>query len=91
MLGILIFHARNEESLRVCIFFTRLIQVIAIYIMELQPPILPQASYAILEELILAVNVFAAIQGYAIIKRRTKKSKKGVLQKAVLICNRSKV
>lgn len=59
--------------------------------MELQPPILSQASYATLEELISVVNVFAVIQGYAVVKRRTKKSKKGVLQKAVLICDRSKV
>ncbi len=86
----LIFRIRNEESLCVCIFFTRLIQVIAIYIMELQPFILLQAFYATLEELILAVNVFIVTQSYAVVKRRTKKSKKGVLQKAVLMCDRSK-
>ncbi len=87
VLGMLIFRARNEESLCVCIF---LIQVIAIYIMELQPPIPLQASYATLEELISAVNVFATTKGYAVVKKRTKKSKKGVLQKAVLIFDRSK-
>lgn len=54
-------------------FLSRLlIQVITLHIMELQPPILPQASYATLEELISAVNVFAATQGYAVVKRRTK-------------------
>ena len=40
--------------------------------MELQQPILPQASCATLEELISAVNVFA-------VKRWTKKGKKFVL------------
>ncbi len=86
----LIFFARNEGSLCVCIFITRLIQVIAIYIMELQPLILLQTSYATLEELISAVNVFAATQGYAVVKKRTKKSKKSVLQKVILMCDRSK-
>ena len=90
VLGMLIFYTRNEESLCVCIFFTRLIQVIAIYIIELQPLILPQASHATLKELISTVNVFAAKQGDAVVKRQTKKSKKGVLRKAVLMCNRSK-
>ena len=79
MLGMLIFRARNEKFLCVCIFFTRLIQVIAIYIMELQPLILAQASYATLGELISAANVFAATQGYAVVKRQIKKSKKNVL------------
>ena len=50
-----------------------LIQVIAIYIIELQPPLLPQVSYATLEELISAANVFAATQGYSVVKKRTKK------------------
>ena len=89
VLGMLILHARNEESICVCIFFTRLIQVIAMYIMELQPLLLSQASYATLEELISAVNVFAAIQGYKVVKKQTKKRKKDVLQKEVLMCDRS--
>ncbi len=58
--------------------------------MELQPPLLPQVSYATLEELISAVNVFAATQGYAVVKKRTKKSKKDLLRKAVLMCDGSK-
>ncbi len=89
MLKMLILRTRNEESLCVCIFFRRWIQVIAIYIMELQPPILSQASNATSEELILAVNVFVGIQGYTLVKKRTKKSKKEVLQKEVLMFDRS--
>ena len=58
--------------------------------MELQPPILSEAFYAILEELISAVNIFAATQGYSVIKRQTKKRKNGVLGKVVLIYDRSK-
>ncbi len=59
--------------------------------MELQPPIPPQASYATLKELISAVNVFTATQGYSVVKRRTKKSKKDILQKAALMFDRSKI
>ncbi len=51
----------------------------------LKHPIIP------LEELLSAVNVYASTQGYAVVKRRTKKSKKGVLRKAVIMCDRSKV
>lgn len=38
-----------------------------------------QAFYITLEELILAANIFVIIQGYIIIKRQSKKSKKRVL------------
>lgn len=47
--------------------------------MELQPTILPQAFYATLEELISAACIFTATQGYTVVKKRIKKSKKGVL------------
>lgn len=58
-------------------------KVITIYLLS---------SFSItLEELISAINVFLVTQGYAIIKRHTKKSKKDILQKAVLIYNRNKV
>ncbi len=59
--------------------------------MELQSFIIFQASYTTLKKLISAINIFATLQGYAIVKRRTKKSKKRVLRKAVLICNRNKI
>lgn len=47
--------------------------------MELLSSIFFQAFYAMLEELISVVNVFATIQEYAIIKKQTKKNKKSVL------------
>lgn len=59
--------------------------------MELESPILFQASYATLQELISAVNIFTVIQSYAVVRRLTKKIKKRVLQKAILMYNRSKV
>lgn len=40
--------------------------------------------------MIEAINTFASLQGYAIVKRRTKVSKKGVLRKVILIYDRSK-
>lgn len=42
--------------------------------MELLPLIPPQASYATLEELISAVNIFAVIESYTVVKKWTKKS-----------------
>lgn len=59
--------------------------------MEIQPFILSQTFYITLEELVSAVNVFAATQSYTVLKRWNKKYKKEVLQKAVLICDRIKV
>ncbi len=58
--------------------------------MELQPSNLLNRFYPSLDELIIALNAFASLQGYAIVKRRTKTSKKGVLRKAVLMCDRGK-
>ena len=57
--------------------------------MDLQPPNFPD-KYASLDNLIQAINTFASSQGYAVVKRRTKVSKKGVLRKGVLMCNQSK-
>ncbi len=57
--------------------------------MDLQPPDLPD-TYLSLDSLIEASNTFASLQGYAVVKRRTKVSKKGVLRKAILMCDRSK-
>lgn len=42
--------------------------------MELQPLILSQVFYATLKELILAVNIFTAIQDYIVVKKKTKKN-----------------
>ena len=56
--------------------------------MDLQPPDLSE-NYASLDALLQAVNTFASSQGYAVVKRRTKVSKKGVLRKAVLMCDRN--
>lgn len=58
--------------------------------MELQPLNLLNGFYPSLDELIIALNTFASLQGYAVVKRRTKTSKKGVLQKALLMCDRGK-
>lgn len=58
--------------------------------MELQPPDLLDRFYPSLDELVTALNAFASLQGYAIVKRRTNTSKKGVLRKAVLMCDRGK-
>lgn len=59
--------------------------------MELLLLIFLQAFYIPLKELISVVNIFAIIQGYAVVKRQTKKSKKDILQKTVLIYNENKV
>jgi hypothetical protein len=45
-------------------------------------------SFLTLNDLVRAVNEFAGSQGYAVIKKRTKLSKKGVLRKAVLKCDK---
>ena len=55
--------------------------------MELQPPNLSNRFYPSLDELVIAL---ASLQGYAIVKRRPKTSKKGILQKAILMCDREK-
>ncbi len=47
-------------------------------------------NYAFLDALLQAVNSFVFLQGYAIVKRRTKVSKKDILKKAVLMCDWSK-
>lgn len=57
--------------------------------MDMQPPPTDEA-YLTLDYLVNAVNEFASAQGYAVVKRRTKTSKKGVLRKAVLICDRGR-
>ena len=54
--------------------------------MDLQPPDLSD-KYASIDNLIQAINTFASLQGYVVVKRRTKVSKKGVLRKAVLMCD----
>ena len=55
--------------------------------MNLLPPS-EGSSYESLEELLSAVNQWAAGQGYAIIIQRTKKSKLGVVRKAWLRCDK---
>lgn len=59
-------------------------------IMELKPPDISASFYESLDDLVKDANRFAATQGYAIVKCRTKVSKKGVLRKAVLICDHGK-
>lgn len=44
-------------------------------------------KYVFLDNLIQAINIFAFIQNYAVVKRKTKVSKKKILRKAVLIYN----
>ena len=63
--------------------------VIINIIMNLEPPPTDKA-YHDLDSLIKAVNDFSSSQGYAVVKRRTKVSKKGVLRKAVLVCDRGR-
>lgn len=46
--------------------------------------------YTFLDALLQAVNTLASSQGYTLVKRRMKVSKKRVSRKTVLICNRSK-
>jgi hypothetical protein len=55
--------------------------------MELLPPNFSHI-FSTLNDLITAVNEFAGDQGYAVVKKRIKNSKKGVLRKAVLRCDR---
>jgi hypothetical protein len=45
-------------------------------------------TFSTLNELVTAVNEFANDQEYAVIKKRTKNSKKEVLRKAVLKCDK---
>ena len=45
--------------------------------------------YESLNSLLVAVNTHAASQDYAVVKKRIKNSKKGVLRKVVLMCDRS--
>ena len=59
--------------------------------MKFLPPIFPQTFYATLEELISAINIFIVIQRYVVIKKQTRKSKKDILQKAILIYNKNKI
>lgn len=52
--------------------------------MDLQPFNLPN-KYIFFDNLLQAINGFVSLQGYAIVKRRIKVSKKRVLRKPVLI------
>lgn len=56
--------------------------------MDLLPPEFSHA-FPTLDDVHVAINLFAASQGYAIVKKRTRKSKKGVLRKAVFQCDKS--
>lgn len=47
-------------------------------------------KYISLDNLLQVINSFAISQGYTMIKRKTKVSKKRVLGKALLICNWNK-
>lgn len=58
--------------------------------MELQPSDQLDRLHPFLDELVKAFNIFVSFQEYTIVKRHTKVSKKGVLRKAVLMCDRSK-
>ena len=49
--------------------------------MDLQPPDLSD-KYVSLNHLIQTVNIFASSQGHAVVKKKTKVSKKGVLKKS---------
>lgn len=40
------------------------------------------------DDVYFAANSFAASQGYALVKKRTKKSKKGIFRKRVVICDK---
>lgn len=46
--------------------------------------------YYFLDELVKALNTFASFQEYAIVKIRIKVSKKRVLRKAILMCDRGR-
>ncbi len=54
---------------------------------KMLPPNLTE-SYPTLDDLVTAINEFAGSQEYAVVKKRTKVSKKGVLRKAVLRCDK---
>lgn len=58
--------------------------------MEPQPPNLLNRFYLFFNKLIIALNTFASLQRYVIIKKRTKTSKKGVFRKTILMCDRGK-
>ncbi len=47
-------------------------------------------NYTSLDALLQVVNTFTSSQDYAVVKRKTKMSKKGILRKAVLMCDWSK-
>lgn len=57
--------------------------------MPLSPPVL-NPSYPTLPDLLRAVNEHAGPEGYAVVLRRTKKSRQGVLKKAWIICDRGR-
>lgn len=57
--------------------------------MKLLPPVLPD-SYPTLNDLLAAVNEFAGDQGYEIVKKRTKKTKKRMLKKTMLRCDKKR-
>ncbi len=58
--------------------------------MELLSPQL-EDEYPSLDDIMQVINSFASLQGYAIVKRHTKTSKKGIVCKAILICDHNKV
>lgn len=58
-------------------------------IIELLSPVL-QDAYPSLDDIIQAINSFAILQGYTIVKRYTKTNKKRVTCKAVLMFDHSK-
>lgn len=57
--------------------------------MDFQPPDLPDI-YTTLNIIIETINIFASLQSYVIIKKRTKVSKKRDLRNTILICDQSK-
>ena len=56
--------------------------------MQLLPP--SEGLHCSIELLIKSVNEHAGPQGYAVTKKRSKKSKKGVTMKVWLCCDRAK-
>ncbi len=46
--------------------------------------------YFILDDLVTAINEFVGSQGYVVVKKRIKVSKKEVLRKAILRCDKDK-
>ena len=57
--------------------------------MNLQPSDLLN-NYSFLDNLIQAVNTFASLQDYVVVKKKTKVNKKKVLKKVVLMYDWSK-